>query len=343
MNKFQAKPQHFNENPRHHPPLNVLGSRCNPNTSYDEDLVSQNFMSLSFLSNKPMNFSCPDSKFNFREKNCNPIPNPQVISKTVHDNNSKLINDIPIKDSNPTQVPLVNKTNPIILLESNQEDLEMATRRHPLCLREKNVLNCDNSEPSQNTVQQERNVQINQSHESPPVPTPAEIIIDKSLIPVELPPVTASNQSLNQIRENQDISQPSNLSIWGKVDDQWKKLLVDTGAAITPISYNFYSKLLTSNKEKRRTLHPKDLEQVISANGDELSIRGMLTLYFEICHIVYPIKTYVIDNLNYEIILGKDFLTEYNGIIDFKHKNLTLEPNISSNKTDHLSNDEEID
>ena len=39
MNSSQTKPQHFNENSRHHPPLNILGSRCNPNTSYDEDLV----------------------------------------------------------------------------------------------------------------------------------------------------------------------------------------------------------------------------------------------------------------------------------------------------------------
>ena len=69
----------------------------------------------------------------------------------------------------------------------------------------------------------------------------------------------------------------------------------------------------------------------------------MLTLYFKIRQIVYPFKTYVINNLNYEIILGKDFLTEYNGVIDFKHKNLTLEPSISSNKTYQLSNDEEID
>ena len=117
MNRSQTKPQHFNENPRHHLPLNVLRSRCNPNTSYDVDLVGQNPMSPSFLSNKPMNFSRPDSKFNFREKNSNPIPNPQVISKTIHDSNCKLTNDIPIKDSSPTQVPLVNKTIPIILLE----------------------------------------------------------------------------------------------------------------------------------------------------------------------------------------------------------------------------------
>ena len=197
-------------------------------------------MSLSFLSNKPVNFSRPDCKFNFREKNSNPIPNPQVISKTVHDNNCKLTNDIPIKDSNPTQVHLMNKTNRIILQESNQEDLEVTDRRHQLRLREKNVLNCDNSKLSQNTVQLERNVQTNQSHKSPPVPTPAEIIIDKPLIPVELPPVTASNQNLKQVRENQDISKPTNLSIWQKVDDQWKKLLVDTGAAITAISYNFF-------------------------------------------------------------------------------------------------------
>ena len=67
----------------------------------------------------------------------------------------------------------------------------------------------------------------------------------------------------------------------------------------------------------------------------------MLTLSYEIRQIVYPFKRYVIDNLNYDIILGKDFLTEYNGVIDFKQKNLILKPNISSNKTDQLSNDEE--
>ena len=169
MSRFQTKPQHFNKNPRQHPPLNVFGSRCNPNTSYDEDLVGQNLMRPSFLSDKPMNFNRPDSKFNFREKNSNPKPNPQAISKTVHDSNCKLINDIPTKDSNPTHVPLVNKTNPIILLESDQEDLELTTKRHPLCLGENKVFNCNNSELSPKTIQLERKVQINQSHKSSPV------------------------------------------------------------------------------------------------------------------------------------------------------------------------------
>ena len=40
-------------------------------------------------------------------------------------------------------------------------------------------------------------------------------------------------------------------------------------------------------------------------------------------------KTYVIRNLNYDVILGKDFLTEYNGIIDFKENKLSLEINDS--------------
>ena len=202
MNRSQTKPQHSKVNPRHHPPLNLLESRCNPNTSYDEDLVGQNLMNPSFLSNKPLNFSRPDSRFNFREKHTNP----RVISKTVHGNDYKLTNNIPIKNSNPTQGPLVNKTNPTILLESDQEDLEMVTSRHPLCLGKKNIPDCDNSEPLPTTIQLERNIQINQSHEYPTVPIPAEIMIDKPLIPVELPPVPASNQIINQIREHPDFS-----------------------------------------------------------------------------------------------------------------------------------------
>ena len=185
----------------------------------------------------------------------------------------------------------MNKTNPIILLESDQEDLEIVTSRNPLCLGKKNVSDCDNIEPLPTNIQLERNDQINQSHESPSVSIPAEVMIDKQLITVKLPLVPASNQIINQIHKHQDISQPSNLSMWGKVGDQWKKLLVDTGAAITAISYKFYSTLITSNKEKRLMLHSSDLQQVNSANGDAQSIRGMLTLNFEIRQIVYPFKT----------------------------------------------------
>ena len=37
-NRSQIKPQYFNENSRHQPPLNVLGSNYNRNASYNNDI-----------------------------------------------------------------------------------------------------------------------------------------------------------------------------------------------------------------------------------------------------------------------------------------------------------------
>ena len=53
----------------------------------------------------------------------------------------------------------------------------------------------------------------------------------------------------------------------------------------------------------------------------------MFVLQFEIEKYTNPFKTYVIRNLNYDVIIGKGFLAEYNGIIDFKENNLSLKIN----------------
>ena len=55
----------------------------------------------------------------------------------------------------------------------------------------------------------------------------------------------------------------------------------------------------------------------------------MFVLQFEIEKHTKPFKTYVIRNLNYDVIIGKDFLAEFNGIIDFEENKLSLEINDS--------------
>ena len=84
---------------------------------------------------------------------------------------------------------------------------------------------------------------------------------------------------------------------------------------------------MLKNAENNVTLRKSDLPSVPSGNVHTLSIKGMFTLQFKIEKHTYQFKTYVIRNLNYDTILGKDFLTEYNRIIDFKENKLSLETN----------------
>ena len=123
--------------------------------------------------------------------------------------------------------------------------------------------------------------------------------------------------------KQKNVPQTANISIWGKIYNLRKKILIDTGAAITAISYDIYKTL--RNAGNNLILQKSDISRVTTANDHTLSLKGMSLLQFEIEKRTYPFKAYVISNLNYDVIIGKDFLTEYNVIINLKESKLFLE------------------
>ena len=155
-------------------------------------------------------------------------------------------------------------------------------------------------------------------------------VLVETIIPVRIADLSRKptfDKVTDQTPKQKTVPQTTNLSIWGKICNLWTKILIDTGAAITAISYDVYKTL--KNAGNKVTLQKSDLPRVTSANGHTLSLKGMFVLQFEIEKHTYLFKTYVIRNLNYDVIIGKDFLAEYNGIKDFKENKLSLEINDS--------------
>ena len=62
-------------------------------------------------------------------------------------------------------------------------------------------------------------------------------------------------------------------------------------------------------------------------------IKGSVILPLEIEKETYPTKLYIIEGLSFNIIIGHDFLLQNNGMINYKEKNLTLEIDRPTNKS----------
>ena len=112
------------------------------------------------------------------------------------------------------------------------------------------------------------------------------------------------------------------LNVWGKIKGFWLNFLVDTGATITAISWEVWDKL---EKRELTQLRREHHGRVLTANGSNLHVLGIVTLPFEINNQVYKFRAYVVQGLSQKVILGKDFLVYYNGIINLKRGDLTLE------------------
>lgn len=90
--------------------------------------------------------------------------------------------------------------------------------------------------------------------------------------------------------------------------------LVDTGAAITAVNAYVWNKYL---RQAYPSLDSSDSGNITSVNGNLLDSLGKTTMRFEIQSEEFPFEAHVIENLTYDIILGRDFLQAFNSKIDF--------------------------
>lgn len=109
----------------------------------------------------------------------------------------------------------------------------------------------------------------------------------------------------------------------GKICDRPLSFLCDTGAAITTVSLALFKRLPDLTKHPTSTLMTHSIKTV---SGESLPIDGLTLSKFQIGENIYPFYAYIVKNLTYDVILGADFLTHYQSVIDFDSSTLQLPP-----------------
>lgn len=99
--------------------------------------------------------------------------------------------------------------------------------------------------------------------------------------------------------------------------------LIDTGSEISAISKKFYSQLL-SERIPIPTLPTIKCFVIGVGNKKSKPISMQALISFEIGEILFDVPCLIIEDLNYDVILGVDFLRENNGIVDFSKNTVSF-------------------
>ena len=115
----------------------------------------------------------------------------------------------------------------------------------------------------------------------------------------------------------------SNVAVCGCILNQSVRLLVDTGAAISVVSEQFYNVTLRPNVQlKKNNL----ISNIKTADGNTTPVIGFVSFEIIIGDHSYNCDASVVPNLAYQVVLGCDFLHANNAIIDVKRESVTFEP-----------------
>jgi hypothetical protein len=104
------------------------------------------------------------------------------------------------------------------------------------------------------------------------------------------------------------------------IDDIEVKAIVDTGAATCAITSNLL-------EETPYKINQSSNTRCIMANGLRIASLGKAEIEIEIGDIITPIIVEVIESDDWTLIIGNDFLKEWNSNIDFDSQILTLQDN----------------
>ena len=98
------------------------------------------------------------------------------------------------------------------------------------------------------------------------------------------------------------------------------RAIIDTGAHRSCISLSFVRRLKLQNK----IIKTSDRRKLFTADGRPLKVIGTIYLTINIEDLLLPATFQVIDRLNYDALLGMQFLSDTNANIDIPSKTLTL-------------------
>ena len=104
-----------------------------------------------------------------------------------------------------------------------------------------------------------------------------------------------------------------------KINNNIYKALIDTGASKSLLSIN-----VINNENYNNLLDYNENGSIEMINSSINIIAKILNLKILIGNIKTYISPYIIDNLPFNIILGRDFLIKNNTIINFKNSNIII-------------------
>ena len=107
------------------------------------------------------------------------------------------------------------------------------------------------------------------------------------------------------------------LTIMRKIENKQHFFVIDTGATASIINF----KDLPSNIEP--TVIDNNIK-LITANGSDLILLGIVKLKLELQSIIFPTRCIVVKNLVRPSLLGTDFLKLYDGLINFRDEQIQL-------------------
>lgn len=110
-------------------------------------------------------------------------------------------------------------------------------------------------------------------------------------------------------------------------------MLVDTGASVTCLSYNFLNIIRQSGQ--RCVLYKCEDKPLTSINGSSLHILGQVFVRVRLAQFLLRIPVYVISNMDRHFVLGNDTLAKYRMIVDYEKQHLY----VKSNATVYLNKD----
>ena len=115
----------------------------------------------------------------------------------------------------------------------------------------------------------------------------------------------------------------SNVSIFGIIMKQNTRLLVDTGAAISVISDQFYKDVLRFDVSLRNS---NSIDNIKTADGHTTPVIGFVQFIIAIGDQNYNCGAYVVPNLAYQVVLGRDFLHKNGAVINVPSETVTFTP-----------------
>ena len=118
------------------------------------------------------------------------------------------------------------------------------------------------------------------------------------------------------------VSPSQNICITGHINGKQVTLLIDTGANVSAIKAEVWQQIPPLTKHPPL---PTPIAQIKAVNGQTIPVIGQVQVPFTIDDKTYPFDVLIIETIAYDVILGRDFLEQYNAKIDLQHRVLELQ------------------
>eukprot|EP00952_Eustigmatos_sp_NYUAD-ZCMA_P014623 56786-Eustigmatos_ZCMA.PRE.1 len=133
--------------------------------------------------------------------------------------------------------------------------------------------------------------------------------------------VTAEDEYTLPLGDGECVQKHSTCVVKGQVNDQPVRMLVDTGATgVSCVDGRFY------DKHKRAFRYPleKSPYELEVADSRRMKVRGIVRVHIRLGSVTVSWKLIVVENLRHPVLLGTDFLNEFNCVLNWRENTFTF-------------------